>query len=414
MRYSDLHLNLINNKFKHNLNSDFGYFALWKDAIQFKSEIKDFLADKFEILLEAEVEWSEEFFYENACRIYEHPLNKSGRDRNNRIIEKIGNRKFYIFVVKDASPNYSYAISVSKNVELSNLNIVEAKAIFREWIFGKTKERYGVHSTNSIFEFFFQAPLILGVNLFCRILNEEKINHLSIKKDLEGAGGWKNYYELFNILNLTNNYLVQRGFEELPENNPEMDIDFLTDNYQRLASTIGLVQDIKRPYKGYIYINNEKISIDIRFVGDNYYNNVWEKNMLQRKIFKNNVFTPRDDDYFFTLLYHAKVHKKKVKEKYIGILSKLAEELNFKWYNMNLIENDKLIGQILNGYYSGNGYFFERPIDSGVFNNNAVTANFYRNKERIGAQDSLITKGKKRIKRMIPMKIKKLIKNVIR
>lgn len=374
--YSDIKFEKQQNHFTHNLNADFGCIVLWKSARPFLDKIRELLASEFEILLESEIEWSAKHFHSNAQRLYEAPIYTGSKPNEIQSIysDKIGDSKFILFIIKDSQPHYTYAQSVSGMIEMSNLNIVKAKYKMRDWISMATGFKYGVHSTNNIHEFFFQVPLLLGIERFKLLLNSEKLTEPTIKKDLEGAEGWGNYSELFQILNLTSNYLVQRGFESLPNENPEKDIDFLTDNYQRLASAIGAKQQKNQLYKGEVLIKNEKISLDLRYVGDKYYDVNWQKEMLQNKVLQNDVFVPRADDYFFSLLFHAKVQKASVKEKYIGILENLSTSLSFDWYKNEYLEDDSMIGRILKGYYKSQGYSYENPIDKGVYKNKKIIA----------------------------------------
>lgn len=372
MQVSDIVFKRDNLSFTHNLNHDFGCFALWKTARPYVDQIRELLELHFEILLETEIEWSEKHFHANAARLYEEPIIYNNINKNARSshAKKIGDTKFILFVIKDSNPDYTYAKSVSGKIEFSNLNIVKAKYQIRDWIYDDLKIKYAVHSTNNIFEFFYQAPLLLGIDLFEKLLNGDKLNLDKITKDLEGAGGWKNYEELFEILNITTNYLVLRGFETLPYSNPERDLDLLTDNYQLLASALGLEQLENRLYKGKLWINNEQINIDVRFVGDKYYDTTWAKEMLETKVLQNNViFTPRIDHYFFSLLFHAKVQKPQVKEKYKEIFRIVANNLNFYWFNVNMLEDNNKIGQILRGYFQSHSYYYEHPLDKGVFKN---------------------------------------------
>lgn len=374
MYYSDILFEKNANSYQHNLSSDFACFALWQSAKPYRDKIRTLLEEKFEILLETEIEWSKKNFKQNAARLYETPIRSNIPDAKwtTGHEKKIGSRSFILFVVKDNSPNYTYGRSVSKKIELSNLNVVNLKNEIRAIIFSEVKAKFAVHSTNNIHEFFFQAPLILGVDLFQKLLNGQKIIQEKISKDLEGADGWTSYQELFNILNYTNNYLVLRGFESLPNENPEKDLDVLTDNYQRFASALGAAQLGHQPYKGKIRVNNEKVSLDIRYVGDKYYHTAWAKEMLETKVTSNGVFIPRSDHYFFSLLFHAKVQKPKVKEKYIPILSKIATDLNFSWYKPEKLADDKYVGQLLNGYFRTHYYYYEDPLDKGVHKNEAV------------------------------------------
>lgn len=374
MHYSDIQFTLKGNIFHSNLEGDFACFALWQDARPFLEEIRKVLKNRFEILLETEMVWSKEYFHSNAQRLYEAPiyLNENQEFLQSIHGNKIGGNSFILFIIKDENPLYTYAQSVSGKIEITNLNFVDAKYTFRDWIFEKTNKKYGVHSTNNIYEFFFQVPLLLGVDRFKKLLNSEIIEEVRIEKDLEGAKGWESYKDLFEILNLTCNYLVQRGFETLPESNPEKDIDFLTDNHQRLASALGAIQNRNQSYKGKIKVAEEWISLDMRYVGDKYYDVVWEKNMLDNKIMHNNIYIPREDDYFFSLLYHAKAQKSSVKDKYIPILEQLAKQLKFNWYNSNKLNDNKFIAKALKGFYEANGYFYEDAIDKGVYKNQEI------------------------------------------
>lgn len=372
--YSDIFFKQQANGFAHNHEGDYACFALWQTARPYREQIRDLLSSEFTVLLETEIEWSEEHFHSNASRLYEAPIYSDipQGDLRSGHAKKIGGNKFILFVVKDNSPEYTYAMSVSGKVEMSNLNIVRAKYQMRDWIEKDTGIKYGVHSTNNILEFFFQVPLLLGKERFNKLINGEEIKEDYIQKDLEGAGGWKNYQEMFDILNMTTNYLVQRGFETLPDSNPEMDIDFLTDNYQRLASSLGANQYKNKLYKGTVLVKKQEVSLDIRFVGDKYYSVNWAQDMLSNKEIHKGIFVPRKDDYFFSLLFHAKVQKAQVKEKYVAIFEDIAKELKFEWYKTEFLENDEIIGKILNGYFSGHSYIYEDPIDNGVYKNNAV------------------------------------------
>jgi len=119
-------------------------------------------------------------------------------------------------------------------------------------------------------------------------------------------------------------------------------------------------------------INGEEISLDLRFVGDKYYDTSWQKDMLDRKVLKKGLFIPGEDDYFFSLLFHCKVQKSSVKEKYYGTLADLAKRLHFSWYQSDLLSDDKAIGEILNGYFNSQGYYYENPLDAGVYRNRSV------------------------------------------
>ncbi len=402
--YSSISFEKDEKGFKHNLDGDFACFTLWKSARPYFNKIRDLLSSRFEILLETEIEWSRKNFHENAERLYESPVyrEKSNSSLHSKHAIKIGDTKFILLIVRDKNPRYTYAKSVSGKIELSNLNIVEAKYTMRNWIQNDTGVKFGIHSTNSIYEFFFQAPLFLGIEMFKELLNGKKQTISKIKKDLEGADGWQNWKEVFDILNVTNNYLVLRSFETLPELYVEKDLDVLTENYQLFASALGVKQRKDFPYKGTIQVNNEQIDIDMRFVGDNYFNTSWAKDILQTKTLKDGIFIPRVDHYFFTLLYHAKVQKPRVKEKYYGILDSTAKSLGFCWYNTSLLDDDDEIGRLLRGFYESNGFYYEDPVDKKVYKNKEIIR-LLPTKEKFSETSSLGAKA--RLKRILPKKI---------
>lgn len=358
--------------FQHNLEGDFGCFALWEAAKPLLSKIRDLLSKRFQILLESEVEWSTEYFHSNASRLYETPIydDLPHDQQPSPHASKIGGRRFSVFVVSDVDPKYTFAMSVSGDIELCNLNIVRTKYEIREWIFKHSGARYGVHSTNNVREFFTQVPLLLGADLFERLLVGVPLKRPGVLvRDLEGAGGWKSYEDLFRVLNLTNNYMVLRNFSGLPHVNEDEDIDLLTDNYQRMASTLGGDQVRGMPYKCCINIGGASVPVDIRFIGDKYYDAAWEKDMLSTKSFVNGVYVPRSDHYFFSLLFHCKVQKQSVKEKYVGMLSDVAGRFGFDWFSPDALADDDKIIDILRGYFCAHGYHYARPLDPGVYEN---------------------------------------------
>lgn len=131
---------------------------------------------------------------------------------------------------------------------------------------------------------------------------------------------------MIQVLNWSTPYLVLRNFDFLPERIDDIDIDFLCDNFQRLASTLGMFQltEKNKPYKGKIKVGGQIVPTDIRFVGDGYFDQTWQQTVLSKRVRINGVYVPREDDHFFTLLHHALVHKDNVKPEYRKRLAKLA------------------------------------------------------------------------------------------
>lgn len=414
MHYSDIEFRFEGDRFHHNLDADYGLFAVWETARPYLTEIRERLATEFEILAETEIVWSDAHFVRNAARLYEGLyLQDEGTRSAAGYRKKIGGNAFVVFVVKDPTPEYTYARSVSGKIEFSNLRIVQTKYALRALVQEKTGSPYAVHSTNSLQEFFFQAPLIFGVDVFLDFVAGRPFKAARLVKDLEGAGGWKSYEELFRVLKYSCNYLVLRGFEELPEHNPAPDLDVLCWSYQRFASAAGAAQNRTMPFKGSVDIAGESVSLDMRFVGDKYYDPAWAQQMLQTKVLRKGVYVPRDDHYFFSLLFHAKVQKPAVKPAYYGILESLAQRLGFDWYATQDLDNDAAMGRLLHGYLMAEGFLYEDPVDRGVHKNAAVIAELptpivYSRKQR------LKTQIKVRARQVIPEPLVPVVRKILR
>ena len=94
-----------------------------------------------------------------------------------------------------------------------------------------------------------------------------------------------------------------------------------------------------------------------------------QKSILEKKEFKEGFYRPVLDDYFFSLLYHCTVHKHSIKNTHIERLSRMRKKMNFDWFDINDLMNNKKMGFLLSGYMKANNYFYEQPLDRGVYIN---------------------------------------------
>ena len=377
---------LTEGRLAHNAGGEYALFAVWKDARPNLSKIRDYLKSNFDIILETQVIWSDKYFYNNACRLYDVPFSgkESSRRKQKGHCRKIGEPTFPVFIVKDKKPDYGYFKSVSGSVAPGNQNVVRAKKYFRSL----SPSSFSVHSSNDISEFYTQAILIFGVDALLEILDGKRGDMPVISKDLEGADGWLNWDHLYTVLNYTSNYLVLRNFEEDPLLEPDGDIDLLTDDFQRLSSVMGLRQhfEIGKPYKGILKISGEEINADIRFIGDGYIDQTWQHAMLKNKEKDGILFRPDWQNYFFSLLYHAAVHKHQISQKYTARLIQLSEKINFDEFTLDTITSKSKVASIISGYMAANGYIHQQPIDDKVIQNQEVIKGLktHRNPSRQG------------------------------
>jgi hypothetical protein len=351
-------------RLKPNRDFELGCFAIWEKGLSQEERIAEDLARTFQIVGDYRVKWSDDAYRGNIARLYQWVHAGSG-GAFTRYDEKIGRTPFRFIVVRDPSPSYTWKRSVSRAIEPTNERMVEKKYLYRSWI----KERFQVHSSNNLTEFLYQTCLILGPSRLEALVSGEGTdpgNPILLEKDLEGAGGWADWAELFRVLDCCCDYLVLRNFESLPDRLDDGDIDFLTDSCQTLASAAGLSQLAHRPYKGRVTVGGQTVPVDIRFPGDGYYPAVWQKDMLARKVTARGVHVPAPDDHFFSLLYHAAVHKPHVKPDYARRLAAMAEAMRFDWFDPAKLGDREELGRLLSGYMRARQYYYQDPVDPGV------------------------------------------------
>lgn len=337
-------------------------FAIWEEGRGKEEAIIDELSENFKLVANFLIYWTNDNYTRNIHRLYQRA---GGNSEFKGYDKKIGRPPFRFLIVEDPNPSYALMRNVSGLIETSNKNVVRMKYEFRSWF----EKEYQVHSSNNDSEFFFQATLVLGTEWLMEALADPCFVSKEIHKDLEGADGWTSWSELFSVLNTCSNYLVLRNFDSLPQEPGGGDVDFLCDDFQRLASLANVYQRQDRPYKGFARVAGAEIPIDIRFVGDGYYPCAWQKDMLARRKKHKGIYIPVLEDYFFSVLYHCKVHKREVDKKYRHVLADVANEMQWDWFSEVDVADDVQVGNLLKGYLQSRKYYHEYPVDAGVYRN---------------------------------------------
>ena len=377
-------------EFRHNVERDLNFFVIWEKGRAAEEEIAQLIRDRFTLLYAAEITWSDDNIARNFSRLYD----RLGIEKARKAL-RVGGGPFLLFVVWDRRPRYIFDRSVSGDIEINNANVAVSKRLFREISGGK----YLVHSSNNIREFFEQAVLLLGPKKFEEILTLATWNGQieRLNQDLAGSGGWSDLHELFAVLNYSANYLVLRNYEYMHDNFTGGDIDFLCDRLTRFAAAANASKRgaPKKLSKFTLSIAGQDVPIDARFVGDGYYHELWQSGMLQRKkLYSNLVYAPREDDHFFSLLYHAKIQKSEVKPAYLLRLEELARKIGMDWVDRELILEDERAANLLAGYMRANGLHYVEPFDQGVVRNAAVIE-LLKNDLQVSTQSERPTRGKR-------------------
>ena len=177
--------------------------------------------------------------------------------------------------------------------------------------------------------------------------------------------------DVFDVLNKNQiSYLVLRNYENLLK--PEMyldghgDLDLLCEDSQEIVRLLDAQTERRDqyPYKGdgthyYIYVAGERVSLDLRYVGDDYYCKEWEEFLLRNRVAHNCFYVMDEKSYFYTLLYHAILQKPCLSEEYLSRLSLMAEKQGIElpiYSEINFIN-------ILDIYMQENGYYYTYPVD---------------------------------------------------
>lgn len=146
---------------------------------------------------------------------------------------------------------------------------------------------------------------------------------------------WESAKSVFEELNRNITYLVIRNYEGfyesvLLDNHADIDILCKKKDRKKIIRLLEAVPRLERKdsihYK--ILISSEYIPIDLRVVGDGYYDKKWELDMLlNREYDVRGFFHMSKDDYFWSLLYHALYHKGHLSSEYQIRLKQIKPEL---------------------------------------------------------------------------------------
>ena len=89
--------------------------------------------------------------------------------------------------------------------------------------------------------------------------------------------------------------------------------------------------------------------------------------MLNNKIFDQNLVPrPCNLDYFYSLLYHSKLQKRKVKKIYSKRLDNLKIILEINFLKNSFIYDDSITSKLLSDFMNFNKYIISKPLDISV------------------------------------------------
>lgn len=200
---------------------------------------------------------------------------------------------------------------------------------------------------------------------------------------VENIKEWKSIAELFEAMNKSLEYCVLRNTEDVTiDFSPEIhgDIDIIVRDQKAAVQLMRAQKVHKKAYRVYyeVPVVRGVVPFDIRFVGDNYYCEKWESDVLDSRVLverggmKYYMMSP--EQQYYTLLYHVYLQKQSVAKDYPGKLAEYAKRAGVEYENVV-----ELILHQLGDYMKTNQYTYEFPhdLEVGINWNNLQTISEY-------------------------------------
>lgn len=147
---------------------------------------------------------------------------------------------------------------------------------------------------------------------------------------------WKTVSEFFDAINNSTQYVILRNHESLPDylvqdNHPDIDI-LCTDRnlFCKVSKSVSRAKRKKDKIHREVIIAGNKVKLDVRSIGDGYYDINWERCMIEKRIYSSKGFYILDNEnYYYSLIYHSLIHKKKVSDDYRYKIEKMCNDFGY-------------------------------------------------------------------------------------
>ena len=245
-------------------------------------------------------------------------LNKMIFTNENRIVD----HKIFTFK-KKIRKNKLSIIHISDNFEESKRN-----AIF----FSKTKNDYPS-------KYFFETQNIFDSkkDYFKRLNKFKKLKYVILRNQNT---------EKEDIDILVNDYYLFKRISDCHS--------YKNKNLNFISNSGDPLDDGGFKVSNYIRIKDKIVKLDVRYIGDGYFDTEWQKKLLNNRKVNKSFYFPNKENFTYALLYHIVYHKGYIDKKYINFLKK-----NLK---LNTIDFNEIM-MIINKYLKFKKYKMTRPLD---------------------------------------------------
>lgn len=342
--------------------------VIWSQALQHQKAIEKDILESFECLKKIQVQWDRSLYKANYRCFYAYSLkDNTPKEIDSILRQKIngcGNGPFWVYIIKDNNPKPQKS---EVTAEIINANAYNFKMKWRNIVGGSR-----IHCSDNEYETNRNLSVLFGHSLSEIKENINILNFSYHKQNCLGVNGFSSLASLFFLLNNNIKYCVLRNFENIfsqPTSSYHNDIDLLVEHKNFIIYLTGASPVYPDYYRVLhtITIAHKKTFFDFRYLGDNYYDYKWEKNILNHRIFQENTFfIPNQQNHFFCLLYHALIQKKAIAPDYITRLNSYSHQTINQ--DLDLPSTAKSL-EILDKFISQNDYSYTKPTDASVYFN---------------------------------------------
>lgn len=148
---------------------------------------------------------------------------------------------------------------------------------------------------------------------------------------LPGSDGWASFNQIFSFLNLSIQWCLLRNHEyHLTESfwENDQDLDILSSRTNLLACALNAQKRFGGISSFYTFVEGKQLLLDLREVGDKYYDPIWCSDVLSRRQNLGIIAIPSLRDQLYLLLYHVLLQKHSIKAVYLQRLINMAEQLS--------------------------------------------------------------------------------------
>lgn len=340
-------------------------FILWQSGEKYINRILSDITDKFQIKTIFEIKWLVSEVCERLNKLYPErdffphsPKVKAiGTDRHGC--------KLYAIVVLDPSADSLKGV----NQNLYQFKEEERRKYNTNYLHSSDNENHAFSDLKALME--------ISCDEFQKF-RDYKSKFYAYGEDRTGQPKmyssdiveFRSLREVFCRLNQSVKWTFLRNWQGFPEINLADrygDIDILANDYYETIVQLNArtVHDSGFRVQHHVMVNGKRIPFDIRYIGDKYYDENWEKSLLDNRILGDGFYHLDEEDHFWTLLYHELVQKPEIRENNLKVLASLGAKLDLI-NDRNLFRNKRRALNLLNGYLKAQGYKRTKPSDKSV------------------------------------------------